>query len=97
MNNRKILAGESCDFNPFGLATMTIAIYAAGAALVLLLESPTDADRARSEPMMSLAHPLQAPVAQPQAGSSSATVERGESLNSPLVIKVSLPPQSRGL
>ena len=58
MRKRRIFASESGDFNSFRLATVTIAIYAAGAALVLLLESPTDADRARSEPMTSLAQPL---------------------------------------
>jgi hypothetical protein len=86
MKNRKIFADESRNFNPLKLATVTIAIYAAGAALVLLLESPSDADRARSEPMTSLDQPLQASAAQPQAGSSSATVERRELINSRSVI-----------
>jgi hypothetical protein len=91
MHNRKIFAGESGDFSPFRLAAITIAIYAAGAALVLLLESSTDADRAKFEPMAALAQPLQAPVAQPQAGSPSATVEHGESINPPSAAKVSIP------
>ena len=77
MNTRKSLAGQSGNFNLFGLTAKGLAIYLGGAALVALILVPNESGRSVVEPAMSSAHATQntMPQSQPEPTAAARGVE----------------------